>query len=56
MRAWYEKIVEFLTHSGYSMSSADLSVFVKVDKGKLVVVQVYMDDLIIIGDCEEEIL
>ena len=55
-RAWYGKIVEFLTHCGYSMSSIDSSLFVKANKGKLAIVLVYLDDLIITGDCEEEIL
>ena len=55
-RAWYGKIAEFMTHSGYSMSFVDSSLFVKANKGKLAIVLVYVDDLIIIGDCEEEIL
>ena len=55
-RAWYGKIVEFLIHSGYSMSSADSSLFIKANNGKLAVVLVYVNDLIITGDCEEEIL
>lgn len=55
-RAWYGKIAEFLTHSGYSVTAADSSLFVKVIEGKLVVVLVYVDDLIITGDCDEEIL
>ena len=55
-RAWYGKIAEFLTHSGCSMSSTDSSLFIKVNNGKLAVVLVYVDDLIITGDCEEEIL
>lgn len=29
-RAWYGKIAEFLTHSGYSVASADSSLFVKL--------------------------
>ena len=55
-RAWYGKIAKFMTHSGYSMSFVDSSLFVKANKGKLAIVLVYVDGLIIIGDCEEEIL
>ena len=55
-RAWYVKIAEFLTQSGYSMSSTYSSLFIKANNGKLAVVLVYVDDLIITGDCEEEIL
>jgi hypothetical protein len=54
-RAWYSKIAEFLTYSGYSVTSADCSVFVKSVNTKLATVLVCVDDLIITGDCEEEI-
>ncbi|KAE8708634.1 hypothetical protein F3Y22_tig00110336pilonHSYRG00004 [Hibiscus syriacus] len=55
-RAWYGKIDEFLTKSGYSVTPADSSLFVKVNEGKLAIVLVYVDDLIITGDDEAEIL
>ncbi|KAL0427812.1 UNVERIFIED_CONTAM: Retrovirus-related Pol polyprotein from transposon RE1 [Sesamum latifolium] len=55
-RAWYGKIAEFLTHGGYLMTSADSSLFIKAKERKLAVVLVYVDDLIITGDCEEEVL
>ena len=54
-RAWYGKIAEFMTQSGYSMSFTDSSLFIKANNGKLAVVLVYVDDLIITRDCEEEI-
>ncbi|KAL0423114.1 UNVERIFIED_CONTAM: Retrovirus-related Pol polyprotein from transposon RE1 [Sesamum radiatum] len=55
-KAWYGKIAEFLTHSGYLMTSADSSLFTKAKERKLAIVLVYVDDLIITGDCEEEVL
>ncbi|KAL0325093.1 UNVERIFIED_CONTAM: Retrovirus-related Pol polyprotein from transposon RE2 [Sesamum radiatum] len=55
-RAWYGKIAEFLTHSGYLMTSADSSLFIKAKERKLAIVLVYADDLIITGDYEEEVL
>ncbi|XP_015166806.1 uncharacterized mitochondrial protein AtMg00810-like [Solanum tuberosum] len=55
-RAWYGKISEFLTHSCYSVASADSRLFVKVVGRKLAIVLVYVDDSILTGDCEEEIL
>ncbi|KAL0378501.1 UNVERIFIED_CONTAM: Retrovirus-related Pol polyprotein from transposon RE1 [Sesamum radiatum] len=55
-RAWYGKIAKFLTHSGYLMTSADSSLFIKAKERKLAVVLVYVDDLIITCDCEEEVL
>ena len=55
-RAWYGKIAEFLTQSGYSVTPADSSLFVKANGGRLAIVLVYVDDLIITGDDEAEIL
>ncbi|KAE8663053.1 hypothetical protein F3Y22_tig00113123pilonHSYRG00166 [Hibiscus syriacus] len=55
-RAWYGKIAEFLTKSGYSVTPADSNLFVKANEGKLAIVLVYVDDLIITGDDEAEIL
>lgn len=54
-RAWYDKIVEFLTHSDYLVAYVDSSLFVKVNEVKLAIVLVYVDDLIFTGDDEEEI-
>jgi len=54
-RAWYDKIAEFLTHSGCLVRSADASLFIKAKGEKLAIVLVYVDDLIIIGDYEEGI-
>ena len=54
-RAWYGKIVEFLTQSGYSVAYVDSSLFVKAREGKLAIVLVYVDDLIVTGDDEREI-
>ena len=54
-RAWYGKIAEFLTHSGYLVTSADASLFIKAKEEKLAIVLVYVDDLIITVDYEEEI-
>lgn len=54
-RAWYGKIAEFLTQSGYSVAHADSSLFIKARAGKLAIVLVYVDDLIITGDDEGEV-
>ncbi|KAJ0431334.1 putative RNA-directed DNA polymerase [Helianthus annuus] len=54
-RAWFGKIGEFLEQNGFALSDADSSLFVKKVNDKIVVVLVYVDDLIITGDVEEEI-
>ena len=51
-RAWYGKIVKFLTQSSYSVTPADSSLFVKASEGKITIVLVYVDDLIITSDDE----
>jgi len=54
-RAWYEKIVEFLVQCGYSMALADSKLFVKAQEGRIAIVLVYVNDLIITSDDEIEI-
>ncbi|CAL1390263.1 unnamed protein product [Linum trigynum] len=54
-RAWYGNIGEFLLQCGYSVTPSDSSLFVKEQYGKLAIVLVYVDDLIVTGDDEEEI-
>lgn len=44
LRAWYGKVVEFLTQSGYLVTPADSSLFVKAIGRKLVIMFVYVDD------------
>ncbi|KAG8488484.1 hypothetical protein CXB51_016201 [Gossypium anomalum] len=56
LRAWYGKISEFLTHDGFSVATADSSLFVKSKGGQIITVLVYVNDLIVTGDWEEEIL
>lgn len=55
-RAWFGKIGEFLEHNGYSMTMADASLFVKKIGDKVAVVLVYVDDQIITGNLDEQIV
>lgn len=55
LRATYGKIPKFLVYSGYSVAPSNSSLFIKDNNGKLIIVLIYMDDLIIIGDNENEI-
>jgi Reverse transcriptase (RNA-dependent DNA polymerase) len=54
-RAWYRKIVEFLIQSGYTITTSDSSLFIKDIEGKLAIVLMYVDDLILTGDLIEKI-
>lgn len=51
-RVWYGKIVEFFIQRGYSITPPDSILFVRVKEGKVAIILVYVDDLIIIGDDE----
>ena len=52
-RAWYGN--EFLIQSGFKLTPLDSSLFVKTKDGRLAIVLVYVDDLIITKDYSEEI-
>lgn len=49
------EIVEFLVRSGYIVAPADSNLFVKAREGRLTVILVYVDNLIITRDGETEI-
>jgi len=51
-RAWSDKIGQYLITSGFQMSNANFSLYVKkIDHG-IVVIVIYVDDLIITGDSD----
>ena len=54
-RAWYGKIGGFLIQSGFKVAPSDSSLFVKTKEGWLIVVLVYVDDFIVMGDYSKEI-
>jgi hypothetical protein len=54
-KAWSDKIHQYLVTSGFQTSNVDFSLYVKkIDHGILVIV-IYVDDLIIIGDSDGDI-
>ncbi|RVX02121.1 Retrovirus-related Pol polyprotein from transposon RE1 [Vitis vinifera] len=55
-RAWFERFTKVVKKHGYSQCQTDHTLFVKLSPaGKLVVFIVYVDDIILVGDYEEEI-
>ncbi|KAL6133377.1 hypothetical protein ACLB2K_065614 [Fragaria x ananassa] len=54
-RAWYSKLSSVLEANGFKGGSADSSMFVRSGSCGRLVVLVYVDDLIITGDNEDEI-
>ncbi|GKD13721.1 putative ribonuclease H-like domain-containing protein, partial [Tanacetum coccineum] len=45
-RAWYETLSTYLLENGYKRGTIDKTVFIKKDKGNILLVQVYVDDII----------
>ena len=55
-RQWYAKLTEVLYAKGYTHSSNDYSLFFKKSDSSAVFLGVYVDDVILTGDDETEIL
>ena len=45
-RAWYDCLSEYLTSQGYKRGTIDKTLFIKQQKGDILIVQVYVDDII----------
>lgn len=55
-RAWFDKFSSVLEKEGYCRSVADFSLFVKKTSIGIVSLQMYVDEILITGDDESEIL
>ncbi|GJX83882.1 putative ribonuclease H-like domain-containing protein [Tanacetum coccineum] len=45
-RAWYETLSTYLLENGYRRGTIDKTLFIKKDRGDILLVQVYVDDII----------
>jgi Reverse transcriptase (RNA-dependent DNA polymerase) len=54
-RAWYKKLSSYLISYNFQISSADHSLFSKRSDNWIIVILVYVDDIIIMGNNLEEI-
>ncbi|MCO5607903.1 hypothetical protein L7F22_062105 [Adiantum nelumboides] len=54
-RAWHDKIIEYLLRIGFCMSHVDHSLYVRHSDARFVLITIYVDDLIIVGDSETKI-
>ena len=52
-RAWYERLTEFLVTHGYRKGGIDKTLFVKEKDGKLMIAQIYVDDIVFGGMSDE---
>ncbi|WJX83468.1 hypothetical protein P8452_66129 [Trifolium repens] len=48
-RAWYERLTKFLVQQGYRKGETDKTLFVREEKGKFVIAQIYVDDIVFGG-------
>ena len=46
LRAWYDRLIQYLVSHGFIRGKADQTLFIKREDGKLIVAQVYVDDII----------
>ena len=60
-RAWYTRIKNYFTRLGFTKSEADANLYQIVVEGKLLIIVLYVDDLILTGDeqlihsCKEDL-
>ena len=45
-RAWYDRLTQYLVSHGFTRGKADQTLFIIREDGKLIVTQVYVDDII----------
>ncbi len=54
-RTWSDKIGQYLVTSGFQTSNVDFSLYVKKTNHGIIVIVIYVDDLIIVGDSDVDI-
>ena len=60
-RAWYTRIDNYFTGLGFTKSEADANLYQIVVEGKILIIVLYVDDLILTGDeqlihsCKEDL-
>ena len=56
-RAWYERLSKFLISNGFKIGKIDTTLFIKPKENDMIIVQIYVDDIIIgttsVSLCEE---
>jgi hypothetical protein len=48
-KAWYKRLTQFLVEQGYRKAGTDKTLFGKYDNGRLMIAQIYVDDIIFGG-------
>jgi len=55
-RAWFSCIEAYFSHEGFQKCISEQTLFVKTSGGRILIVSVYVDDLILTGDDEQMML
>jgi hypothetical protein len=53
-RAWFERLTQFLVGQGYKKGGKDKTLFVKDDNGRLMIAQIYVDDIVFWWNVEQD--
>ncbi|KAH9779117.1 retrovirus-related pol polyprotein from transposon RE1 [Citrus sinensis] len=54
LRAWFGKFTKAMVRFGYNQSNSDHTLFIKKRQGKITALIVYVDDMVVTGNDEEE--
>lgn len=54
-RTWYERLTKFLINHGYIKVVIDKTLFIKEKDGKLMIAQIYVDDIVFGGISDESV-
>ena len=54
-RAWFGRFTKSMKAFGYRASNSDHTLFLKRGKGKITALIIYVDDMIVIGNDQDEI-
>jgi hypothetical protein len=46
-RAWYSRLDKYLQQAGFRKGSADNNLYIKVSQGNILLIEVYVDDIIV---------
>lgn len=55
-RSWYERLRTLLLNHGYKQGTADCTLFTKTKGVHFTILLIYVDDMILVGDCLEEFM
>ena len=49
-KAWYSRLDKYLQQQGFKRGSVDSNIYINMDKGSMIIIEVYVDDIIFRSD------